>query len=274
MVFQTELFEAAVVPYWQTHLNELEADALPESWRFRRPSYDTKNMDNPILDRYIRGVFRNQVIAFVNARSQQEADRYIYTRSGYACFHTGLLNRQYKPIYAFLERNRNPGNLQYWFFKGFYDDAAPCLRIVHPLPEQPFTAYRYQPWGICPNWEIRSNISHILSEGKNLERIPEKLRNFPNLDRLLQIAVEQARCSASVIPSIVVPQIYQGRLQYLMPLCLLDPNKPMLALTLDPMDGYYVGSTCLTLEMAYQNARLLARPTAPWLRRLVEQLIG
>ncbi len=36
-------------------------------------------------------------------------------------------------------------------------------------------------------------------------------------------------------------------------------------MTLTIMDGYYLGNTCLTLEMAYLNARLLARPVAPWL---------
>ena len=35
------------------------------------------------------------------------------------------------------------------------------------------------------------------------------------------------------------------------------------------MDGYYLGHTCLTLEMAYLNARLIGRPVAPWLLELV-----
>ena len=39
---------------------------------------------------------------------------------------------------------------------------------------------------------------------------------------------------------------------------------------LSVMDGYYIGHTCLTVQMAYQNARLLARPTAEWLTQLVE----
>ena len=44
---------------------------------------------------------------------------------------------------------------------------------------------------------------------------------------------------------------------------------PDLAMTLTIMDGYYLGNTCLTLEMAYLNARLVARPTARWLSGLV-----
>ena len=38
-----DLFEFAYVPDWYGHLAELERLALPESWRFRKPSRETKN---------------------------------------------------------------------------------------------------------------------------------------------------------------------------------------------------------------------------------------
>lgn len=47
-------------------------------------------------------------------------------------------------------------------------------------------------------------------------------------------------------------------------------EKPNLAMTLAERNGYYLGSTCLTLEMAYLNARMIARPIAPWLTSLVK----
>ena len=64
---------------------------------------------------------------------------------------------------------------------------------------------------------------------------------------------------------------YQGRVQYLLPICLTDMEQPDLAMTLTIMDGYYLGNTCLTLEMAYLNARLLSRPVAHWLTDIVEE---
>ena len=67
-----------------------------------------------------------------------------------------------------------------------------------------------------------------------------------------------------------VAQGYQGRVQYLLPICLTDMEVPDLAMTLTIMDGYYLGNTCLTLEMAYLNARLLSRPVAHWLTDIVE----
>ena len=85
---------------------------------------------------------------------------------------------------------------------------------------------------------------------------------------------ELARRKARLDWSIAVPQVFQSRIQYLLPIHLTRMDKPDLAMALSVMDGYYVGHTCLTLEMAYQNARLLARPTAGWLTELVSPDTG
>ena len=82
--------------------------------------------------------------------------------------------------------------------------------------------------------------------------------------------MELARRKAMTDWSLAVPQIFQGRVQYLLPIHLTNMERPDLAMALSIMEGYYIGHTCLTLEMAYQNARLLARPTAGWLAELVE----
>ena len=61
-----DLFEFAYVPDWYGHLAELERLALPESWKFRKPSRETKNADTPILERYIHTIFRKQVLSQEN----------------------------------------------------------------------------------------------------------------------------------------------------------------------------------------------------------------
>ncbi len=121
-----------------------------------------------------------------------------------------------------------------------------------------------------PEWPIRVNVDHILGDEENLERIPAKIRKAKNLPLLLETAVELARRKAVIEPSIIVPQGYQNRLQYLLPVCLTNMVKPDFAMTLSVMDGYYLGNTCLTLEMAYLNARMIAHPTAGWLTDLVK----
>ena len=55
-------------------------------------------------------------------------------------------------------------------------------------------------------------------------------------------------------PGLVIPQGYQGRVQYLLPVYLMNMQKPDLAMTLTVMDGYYLGNTCLTLEMGMCTA--------------------
>lgn len=55
----------------------------------------------------------------------------------------------------------------------------------------------------------------------------------------------------------------------LLPLCLLNPNIPpdlALVVTKNSKGNYYQGHTCLTMEMAYNNARLIAKPESNWLQ--------
>ena len=68
---------------------------------------------------------------------------------------------------------------------------------------------------------------------------------------------------------IAIPQYFSGKIQLLLPLCLTSgsPN-PDLALVIDKISGQdiYSAKTCLTLKMAYNNARLIVKPQSDWLR--------
>lgn len=78
-------------------------------------------------------------------------------------------------------------------------------------------------------WRFRKpavNVDHILGDAENLERIPAKIRKVKNLSLLLETAVELARRQAVVEPGLVVPQGYQNKLQYLLPICLANMKKP------------------------------------------------
>lgn len=265
-----DLFTAAFVPKWSNQLKTLSDMALQEPWKFKNPESTRKNADYIVLEKYINNIFAAQVIAYGSAPSQNEADSHFCIRSGYACFHTGLLTKRYKEIYGYLEKNRNDWAPQEFVLRGFMDNSSPFLKKLEALPKKPFSNLLQEQFAFRPDWPIRVNVDHILDDAANYERIPETIRDFPNLPLLLQTGVEIARKTAEFIPSIIVPQFYGGTVQHLMPICLMNPSKPDLAMTISRMDGYYVGSTCITLEMAYCNARMLAVPTAPWLTALVE----
>lgn len=232
--------------------------------------FERKNAEYAVLERYLFSVFRNQVISYENAATLEEADQYFVMRSGYVCFNTGLLSRKFKNIYAFMERNRCDWATQDWVLKGFFDDSSPAIRIISSLPAKPYGHLYAEQNCYRPDWSIRVNVQHILESPENVARIPDETRAFRNLPLLLETSVEAARRTAVYMPSIAVPQRYQNKIQYLLPICLLDPDKPDLAMTITEMEDFYLGNTCLTLEMAYCNARQLARPTVPWLTALVE----
>lgn len=260
-----DLFEFAYVPDWYGHLAELERLALPESWKFRKPSRETKNADTPILERYIHTIFRKQVIDFNSESDPRKADSIFHLENECVCFHTGLYTPQYKGIYGYFERNNFSDSLRDWYFRGFCDELSPKLRYIEPLPQKPVYHMAQSGINFNPEWPIRVNVNHILGDEENLERIPAKIRKVKNLPLLFETAVELGRRKSVIEPGLVVPQGYQGRVQYLLPVYLTNMQKPDLAMTLTVMDGYYLGNTCLTLEMAYLNARVVASQSGSYL---------
>ncbi len=60
-------------------------------------------------------------------------------------------------------------------------------------------------------------------------------------------------------------QFYGGRIQLLLPLSL-TVDKPELALTIQRENGFYAARTCFTLEMTYNNVRLICHPETSWFK--------
>ena len=149
-------------------------------------------------------------------------------------FNTGLYTRRYETIYGLFEPNTKPDARQRWFLKGFFKES-----------------------------------DHILGDEENLTRIPASLMGEGNsllLRRAFGGAVVEAARRAAANYTLAVPQFYGGRIQLLLPLCLTG-DKPELALTIQREDGFYAARTCLTLDMAYNNARLICRPETSWIKR-------
>ena len=165
------LFEFAYVPDWYGHLAELERLALPESWKFRKPSRETKNADTPILERYIHTIFRKQVIDFNSESDPRKADSIFHLENECVCFHTRLYTPQYKGIYGYFERNNFSDSLRDWYFRGFCDELSPKLRYIEPLPQKPVYHMAQSGINFNPEWPIRVNVNHILGDEENLERM-------------------------------------------------------------------------------------------------------
>ncbi len=268
-MLEIDLFQFAYVPAWYEQLYELSQLAAPEPWKFKHPTYETQNDQTPILERYINQVFRKQATEY-NYAAETQLDSFFYVRNEFSCFHTGLYTQSFQDVYMCFERNKRLDTLKKWYFRGFTTSNSPWLKYVQPLPQRPTYPTRQWMTYFNPEWEIRVNVEHILGDADNIARLPEPLRDAWNLPLLLETSVELSRRKALTDWNLAVPQVFQGKIQYLLPIHLTNMETPDLAMALSIMEGYYIGHTCLTMEMAYQNARLLGCPTTSWLTRLVK----
>ena len=159
----------------------------------------------------------------------------------------------------------------------------------------PVATFYENPGDLLFNWEIAQrpggiNIAdeHIFRD--NMNRINLGLRdpairfNFENphdVARCRQMFEGALKASLELSKrnyKFVAPQFWPatGKLQFLMPIYLegvqeikseqsRDVLPPTVALSMELVHGQYIGTTILTLDMAYQNARLIARPDGFWL---------
>lgn len=114
--------------------------------------------------------------------------------------------------------------------------------------------------------ELRTNIDHIIQDNKT--RFPAPFDTMDNylLANILHGTIQDAKRRVKRNYKTAIPQFYNGKLQLLLPLCLLTKSKADLALVIDKENNVYRASTCLTLDMAINNARLIAKPDDEWLK--------
>lgn len=114
--------------------------------------------------------------------------------------------------------------------------------------------------------ELRVNVEHIIEE--NRERFPQPYVSMESyaLQTFLKGAIDDARERVRRSYKTAIPQYYKGQIQLLLPLCLGNPRKADLALVVEKHQTFYRASTCLTLDMAYNNARQLTKPDRGWLQ--------
>lgn len=260
----SSIFEFAFFADWFGMLNYLEEMAMPENWNFRTPSPERKNQRNPILENYVLHTFGRLAKEYNEAPDQATRNKKIFINGNKCCFNTGLMTRNHKDIYAYFETNPTPGR-QPWIFKGFWDDSSPYLADFHPLPLRAVYFKDISDLVYDTTLELRVNTAYILNDALNRGRIPEELRDLPYLPILFEGAIQFAIKKVRANFRAAVPQYYQDKIQFLLPLSLRHPDKVDLAFAVAKQDGYYIGTTCLTLDMAYNNARLIAKPDVPWL---------
>lgn len=200
----------------------------------------------------------------------------IYMDEEAACFNTGLYDKTWQPIYFYCEKNPIAG-FKSWRFTSFYNsytikyskltnNAAVELQRASYFENPSALIYDIK-LDIVPQWD------HIIYDEENFMRIPEQLRANGRefCQTLIAGSINSVKKRIEANYKTVVPQYYNGKIQLLVPLYLTNPENPDLALvlSLNEEKTVYYGHTCLTTEMAYNNARLIARPDSYWLLPLL-----
>ena len=225
---------------WNDYTDALAKKAEEENWT------NAEYPNNGILTNYL-----------VHTYKKLSAEKAIIRKKDYGIFNTGLFTTYHDPIYAY---SNNQYKIQ--FLTGYELDA-------YGIEDRPNRAnYFEKPELLVFDWHFPIDIQfeHILDNPENQKRLPAGFLNQDNKVTILTGAIQLMKNKVSSNYKLAIPQYYDGKIQLLLPLCLdSDDGKPNLALAVTKLDTCYQGHTCLTLDMAYNNARLIAKPESNWL---------
>lgn len=239
-------------PDFQSRLNELAGLAMTENWDYK---HVPAGSGHPILFNYIHHTF-NKVSNENKVREENER----------CIFNTGLVTTNQEGIFAYFEKNKKVDTTIPWYFVGWRKESHRDLMNFGVLPET--ADYFENPSDLIydTRLELRVNYDHIITD--NIERFPDGLRSMDTyqLSNLLQGTINDAKKRVKRNYKTAIPQYFNGKLQLLLPLCLMSKGVADLALVVEQENNIYRASTILTLDMAVNNARLIAKPDDEWLR--------
>lgn len=250
------LLEFAYVANFSKSIDELAQLAQKENWNYRNSSSE---YSNPVLCNYIDRTFKR---LRDEGKVSETLDK--------ACFNTGLVTENQEEIFALFDQS--PSTPQKWRMKKFVPESHRELLSFNPLPE--IAHYFDDPGELLYDTRrvLRINYDHIIEDNK--VRFPEPFcsQNNYQLTIGLRGACDMAIKRVKRNYKTAIPQFYSssrvpdGSIQLLLPLCLSNPSHVDLALVVERIDDVYRAATCLTLDMAYSNARILAQPDMGWLQ--------
>lgn len=223
---------------WNKYTNILSKIVKEENWSNK--TYP----NNGILANYL-----------VKTHNKIASEKKFIIGDNYALFNTGLYNKYYDLLYAYQS------GTEISFLTGYE------LSNIG-IKERPERAnYFEHPELLLFDWHYPIDVyyTHILDDEHNKERLPKEFLESENKINIINGALDTMKKKVSANYKLAIPQYYDGKIQLLLPLCLMSDDKPDIAIAVSKKDHSYQGHTCLTLDMAYNNARLIAKPDTGWL---------
>lgn len=244
--------------YWLEALAEM---AEEEPWGYvATPSHDAL----PILRSYLKFTFMRL--------KEMNGGIAVSKNDDWASFNTGLVTPDQNEIYALFSAKQKSFRRN-WAFREFttLEDKNFVDNFGGEPP--PLAEYFNDPNELFYDKKLplHINATHMM---ENIDRFPDELKKYPHLARQAleaqQASIEKRvhRNYKTAIPQFFRDKGGKGSIQLLLPLCLVDQRRANLALVVEKTGAgdAYRGSTVLTLDMAYNNARLLVRPDSQWLK--------
>jgi hypothetical protein len=247
-------------PRWPARLATL---AEREPW-----NYEEKPSADPfvILRSYVKYTFLR--LHELSGHIAVSAD------GSHLAFNTGLVTPFQEQIFALCGRRFSARPGPPWVLKSFEKaSSVTFLRLFGGNPP-PLAWYYDSPSQLVFDTKLpfNVNVEHVPHDTK---RFPQALANLAPQDLAGLVnakapeAVERVRRNYKT----AIPQFYrdgktgEGNIQLLLPVALLRRDQVELALAVDRLESnVYLGRTVLSLDWAYNNARLLTRPDRDWLR--------
>ena len=245
------LFNNIWIKDFRQSINELKILAIQEDWDYKTEPTGCL----PILVNYVNHTFSKLI-----------SENKVEVVSEFSVFNTGLVTSNQEEIFGLCQKNKKPGASIPNYFIGWRKVSERQLLKFSKLPEP--ANYFQNPADLIydSKIELRPNIEHIILD--NRDRLPESLKNIDEhqLSSLFLGTIEDAKRRVRRNYKTAIPQYYKRKLQLLLPLCLITKAKADLALVVEKENYVYRASTCLTLDMAINNARLIAKPDDDWLK--------
>lgn len=247
----------AFLPAFEEAIDDLASNlAHKENWDYR---HTKSTRPYPVLRNYVYHTFARLEAEGKIMETAGEKGRHV------ACINTGLATERQEAIFALFVQNLKPAlGTPEWVFDGFNKESDRALTYFAHRPDLP--DYFSEPGELLYDMrvELVVDLDHII--GDNRDRFPSEIQNNEYAIRsALDGAISAAKRRVRRNYKTAIPHFHRGRLQLLLPLCLVHPERADLALVVARENQVYRASTVLTLDMAYNNARLVARPDTEWL---------
>lgn len=259
------LFDFAFFRDFHGAVANLKTMAETEFWGEPKPSKNdpTKKINNPVLVNYLNRTFLKLLAEYKSQTDDTEKDRILCQRDNKLVFRTGLFTETSLPIYAVFYKATKQTDRSPYTFHRFCDESDGILVEMTPLPRQANYFMNSADLFFDASLDFRYNSNHILKD--NIDRFPESIRASGMALTTLSGAIELAKKKVISNYRLAVPTYFEDRISLLFPLYLTSVKTPDLALAVVKLNNVYIGKTVLSMDMAYNDARLIVKPSDDWL---------